>query len=72
MGLDVQKHKIACCVSAQIQTGEILEVKSHGFRVSPNGLREFANFLRKYQPIHCCLMECTGVYHIPVFHHLQK
>ena len=34
--------------------------------------QEFTNFLRKYTPIHRCLMECTGVYHIPVYHHLQQ
>ncbi|MCF2141222.1 MAG: IS110 family transposase [Candidatus Lokiarchaeota archaeon] len=72
VGLDVHKHSIACCVSAQIRSGEIVTVKFHTFRVSPAGLQEFSNFLRKYSPIHCCLMECTGVYHIPVYHHLQK
>jgi len=72
VGLDVHKHKVACSVSAQIQSGEIVEVINHGFRISPKGLQEFSNFLQKYNPIHRCLMECTGVYHIPVYHHLQN
>ncbi|WP_371803635.1 IS110 family transposase [Candidatus Lokiarchaeum ossiferum] len=72
VGLDVHKHVLACCVSAQIRTGEIIAVKIHSFRVSPAGLHEFTNFLQKFRPLHCCLMECTGVYHIPVYHHLQK
>jgi len=72
VGLDVHKHVVSCSVSAQIRSGEIVEIINHGFRVSPKGLQEFTNFLRKYSPVHRCLMECTGVYHIPVYHHLQN
>ncbi|MCK5603014.1 IS110 family transposase [Candidatus Pacearchaeota archaeon] len=67
VGFDVHKFKIHLCLSAQITTGDIIEVKQHVFNASPHGINEIVNFLCKYYPIKCMLMECTGVYHIALF-----
>lgn len=72
VGLDVHKYKIAVCITAQLQTGDIVTVKEHLFRATPDGLIELVNFLKKFTPVSCYLMECTGVYHIPIYHALQQ
>ncbi len=71
VGFDVHKFKISLCLSAQLKTGDILEVKEHVFRADPKGISEILNFVKKYSPIGCFLMECTGVYHLPLYHALQ-
>jgi len=72
VGLDVHKNKVNACISAKLQTDEIVTVKSHVFMNSPYGLNELIGFLRKYQPVKCYLMECTGVYHLPVYYKLKE
>jgi transposase len=72
VGLDVHKYKIAVCVNAQLQTGENVIVKQIMFLANPKGLQEMVAFMRKFQPISHYLMECTGVYHLPVVHALKE
>lgn len=72
VGLDVHKYKIAVCVTAQLQPGDIVTVKEHVFSATPNGVTELTNFLQKYQPVSHYLMECTGVYHLPVYYAIQS
>ena len=72
VGLDVHKYKIAVCIAAQLATGEMVQLKDHLFLATPTGLDEMCRFLAKYRPVAHYLMECTGVYHLPVFHALQK
>ena len=40
VGLDVHKYKIAVCVTAQLQPGDIVTVKEHVFSATPNGVTE--------------------------------
>jgi transposase len=72
VGFDVHKEKIAVCIAAQINIGEIVVVKEHIFRASPSGIKEIMSFLQKYDPIWRFLMECTGVYHLPLYHALRE
>lgn len=72
VGMDVHKHQIAVCVSGKLPSGDIVTVKNHVFRASPRGLEELTRFLHKYSPVSAYLMECTGVYHLPVYYALQK
>jgi len=72
VGFDVHKDKISVCVAAQLVTGEILEVKSHVFNAMPQGIMELTRFLGRYNPVSIYLMECTGVYHLPLYHALKK
>lgn len=70
-GLDVHKDKIAVCVMAQTEEGTLTEVHYHVFSSTPRGLNDLCRFLDKYRPIGHYLMECTGVYHLPVMHALR-
>lgn len=72
VGMDVHKHQIAVCVSGKLPSGDIVTVKNHVFRASPRGLDELIRFLQKFEPVNAYLMECTGVYHLPVYHALQN
>jgi len=71
VGLDVHKENIVVSVAAQTTQNMIIEVRTHKFRNHPQGLRELTQFLQKYQPISHYLMECTGIYHRPVYHALE-
>jgi hypothetical protein len=72
IGFDVHKDKISVCVAAQLVTGEILEVKSHIFSAMPKGIEEITRFIAKYTPISRLLMECTGIYHLPLYYALKQ
>ncbi|MHA1612367.1 MAG: IS110 family transposase [Promethearchaeota archaeon] len=72
VGMDVHKNKIAVCVSAQIVDGSIIIHREHVFQANPSGLIEMTSFLAKYYSISAYLMECTGVYHLPVMYALRK
>ncbi len=72
VGFDVHKHVIVVCVGGQISSGEIVILKEHSFTATPKGLGEIIQFLKKYTPISQMLMECTGVYHLPLYHALEK
>jgi hypothetical protein len=71
VGFDVHKTTIATCVKAQTPTGEIIEIRTHVFRCTPAGLTELVAFLHKYQPVCHYLMECTGIFHLPLYYKLQ-
>jgi transposase len=71
VGLDVHKFKIAVCITGQVSDGTIVTVKEHVFRATPYGVNELINFLKKYTPVKYYLMECTGIYHLPIYHALQ-
>jgi len=71
IGLDVHKDTIAICVKGQLPTAEIVSIHEHTFRNDGPGLDEMCRFLERY-PDATYLMECTGVYHIPVYHRLQQ
>lgn len=70
-GFDVHKNHIDVCVSAQLVSGDIIEIRYHRFRANPKGIEEIVRFLRKYRPMACYLMECTGIYHLPLYHSLK-
>jgi len=70
IGCDVHKDKITVCVKAQLQDASLLEIRTHTFTATPKGLAELTQFVRKYQPIAHFLMECTGIYHLPLYFHL--
>jgi transposase len=72
VGFDVHKHQIAVCVKAQLKDATIILVKDHTFSAYPAGIQELMHFLTKFKPISHYLMECTGVYHLPLFHALCK
>jgi transposase len=72
VGMDVHKHQITVCISGKLSSGDIVTVKNHVFRASPRGLDELVRFLQKFSPVNTYLMECTGVYHLPVYYALQK
>jgi transposase len=71
VGFDVHKTTIATCVKAQLQTGELVEVRTHVFAYTPQGLEELMHYLQRFRPISHYLMECTGVYHLPLYFKLQ-
>ncbi len=71
IGLDVHKDSIAICVSGQTTTGEIIELIYHVFKNDYIGLQEMCRFLRRFNRNPTFLMECTGVYHVAVFHALR-
>jgi transposase len=72
VGFDVHKHSISVCVAGQLKSGETAILKDQNFVATPKGLIELNQFLKKYQPVAHYLMECTGVYHLPLYHSLQK
>lgn len=72
IGFDVHKHKIAVCVKAQLATGELVEIKCINFSASSQGINELLHFLLKFRPVANYLMECTGVYHLPLYYALQE
>ena len=72
VGMDVHKETVVVCVSAQLLDTTIVQVKQHTFQNRPDGLQDLVMFLHKYRPIAHYLMECTGVYHLPVYHALRK
>jgi len=67
VGIDVHKFKLAVCVKAQLATGELVEIKEHIFLTTPQALNELCQFLQKFRPLAHILMECTGVYHRPIY-----
>ena len=71
VGLDVHRDTVVVCVCAQTAQSDIVVVKQHTFRNLPNDLKEMTQFLQKFQPIAHYLMECSGVYHRPVFNALE-
>ena len=72
IGFDVHKHTIVTHVQAQLQNASTIEVKEHTFRNSVQGLNELISFLKNYTPVSHYLMECTGVYHLPLVHKLRE
>jgi transposase len=72
VGFDVHKFKIAVCIAGQVKTGDTVILKEQPFPATPLGLDELIGFLGKYQPVTHYLMECTGVYHLPLYHALRK
>ncbi|WP_457918047.1 IS110 family RNA-guided transposase [Candidatus Lokiarchaeum ossiferum] len=72
VGMDVHRDTVVVCICAQTAQNEIIVVKQHSFRNVPTGLQEMMNFLKKYRPISHYLMECTGIYHRPVYHALER
>ena len=71
VGLDVHKENIVVSVAAQTAQNLIVQIRTHKFRNHPQGLQELTRFLQKYQPVSHYLMECTGIYHRPVYHALE-
>ena len=71
IGVDVHKDSLATCVSAQVPSGEIVEVQDHVFRNTVQGVQEFCRFVGHYMEKATVLMECTGVYHVHLFQTLQ-
>ena len=71
VGMDVHKDSVMVCICAQTMQNEIVTIRTHKFTNTPFGLLEMTTFLRKYTPISHYLMECTGVYHRPVYHALE-
>ena len=67
VGLDVHKMNIVVCVKAQLRDAVIITIRTQTFSSNPQGLRDLIAFLRKYVPVARYLMECTGVYHLPVY-----
>jgi transposase len=72
VGLDVHKDSVVVCVKGQLSTGEIYIVHQHTFKNDSKGLQEMTAFLRKFDTNPTYLMECTGVYHIPVVWSLKE
>ncbi len=70
IGLDIHKDSVVVCVSGQLPNAEIIERKHHSFKNDPVGLEEMCHFLQNFTVNPTFLMECTGVYHIPVYHAL--
>ena len=72
VGMDVHRDTVVVCVCAQTAQNEIIVVRQHTFRNIPTSLQEMVRFLKQYQPIAHYLMECTGIYHRPVYHALEQ
>jgi len=72
VGFDVHKHTIVTCIQAQLPDATTIEIANHTFRNSVDGLKELVSFLRKYTPVSHYLMECTGVYHLPLVYILRE
>lgn len=72
IGLDVHKQTLAACVQAQLHDASIILIRQQRFNADPKGIQELIQFLTPYNPLAHCLMECTGVYHLPVYHALCK
>lgn len=72
IGFDVHKQSITVCVKVQLRTSEIVEVQTHKFNTTPKGLQELTRFLQHFHPVAHYLLECTGVYHLPLYYALQK
>ncbi len=72
VGMDVHRDTIVVCVCAQTAQNEIIVVRQHTFRNIPSDLQEMVKFLKKFQPIAHYLMECTGIYHRPVYYALVQ
>jgi transposase len=72
VGLDIHKDSIVCCVSVPTPNRAAVVLKQHTFKNDHRGVVELCHFLRKYANCTTILMECTGVYHIPVYHALKR
>ena len=72
VGMDVHKDSVMVSVHAQTKENIIIEVITHKFKNTPLGLQEMISFLKKYKPTCNYLMECTGVYHRPVYRALMS
>lgn len=72
VGLDVHKNSVMACVCAQTDRNAIVEVRMHRFKNDARGLEEMCRFLARYHPVAHYLMECTGVYHFPVYQALAR
>ncbi len=71
IGFDVHKGSITCCIKAQLDTAEIITIHTQTFLADPTGLEALIKYLGKYTPVAHYLMECTGVYHLPLYFALQ-
>ena len=71
-GFDIHRDSIAVCVCAQTAQNEIITIRHHSFRNLPPDLIEMTRFLSKYTPVAHYLMECTSIYHRPVYAALKK
>lgn len=71
VGFDVHKETIVVCVKAQLFDATIIEIQTHTFKAHPAGIDEICHYLLKYQPVSFFLMECTGVYHLPLYYALK-
>jgi hypothetical protein len=72
IGLDVYKDSAAVCVRAQLDTSLLIDIRRHVFSITPRGLRDLVAFLDRFHPVSHYLMECTGVYHLPIYYALQR
>ncbi len=72
VGMDVHHDSVLVCVCAQTAQNEIIVVRQHTFPNTPSSLQEMVRFLKRYQPIAHYLMECTGIYHRPVYYALEQ
>ena len=71
IGFDIHKDTIAVCVSAQLANNAEVILKNHSFKHDPVGIQEMCLFLTKYDTNATYLMECTGIYHLSVYHALR-
>ncbi len=71
IGFDVHKDSIMVCIKAQLDTAEIITIHTQPFPADPIGLQEVIKFVGKYTPVAHYLMECTGIYHLPLYYALQ-
>ncbi len=72
IGFDVHKDSVVVCISSQLQNNEIIQLKTHSFKHDPVGIKEMCQFLSKYDQNPTFLMECTGIYHLSVYHALNS
>jgi len=69
-GLDVHKYELAVAVyGADESLSEF--VRTNIFSVDSNGLEQFWNFVKKFQP-YAFAMEATGIYHHIIYKFLQS
>ncbi len=55
-----------------MDTAEIITIHTQTFLADPAGLQALIKYLGKYTPVAHYLMECTGVYHLPLYFALQS
>jgi transposase len=69
-GMDVHKHELTVAIFSEDESKTEF-LKTNVFQVNSQGLEQFWNFIKKYQP-DAFAMEATGIFHHVIFNFLTR